>query len=101
MVHMKPPKLPEALPPVLRDADLWAILATCERDPTYAGRRDEAILRVLMDTGARRAEELGLRREDVDLDTSRLRLTGKGSRAHMVVDVRYGTGGLRPLNMNP
>ena len=69
MVHMKPPRLPEAPPPVLRDADLRAILAACERDKTYAGGRDEAILRVLMDTGTRRAEVLGLRLEDVDLDT--------------------------------
>ncbi len=84
MVHMKPPKLPEAPPPVLRDADLRAILAACERDRTFAGRRDEAILRVLMDTGARRAEVLGLSREHVDLDTGVLRVTGKGSRTRMV-----------------
>ena len=84
MVHMRPPRLPEAPPPVLRDADLRAILAACERDRTYTGRRDEAILRVLMDTGARRAEVLGLRREDVDLDTGILRVTGKGSRTRMV-----------------
>ncbi len=81
---MRPPRLPEAPPPVLRDADLRAILAACERDRTYTGRRDEAILRVLMDTGARRAEVLGLRREDVDLDTGILRVTGKGSRTRMV-----------------
>jgi site-specific recombinase XerD len=85
MVHMKPPKLPEAPPPVLRDADLRAILAATERDKTFTGRRDEAILRVFMDTGTRRAEVLGLRREDVDLDTGMLRVTGKGSRTRMVV----------------
>jgi integrase len=32
MVRVKPPKLPEAPPPVPRDADLRAILAACERD---------------------------------------------------------------------
>ncbi len=85
MVHMKPPRLPEAPPPVLRDDDLRAILAACERDKTYTGRRDEAILRVLMDTGARRAEVLGLRRDDVDLDTGTVRVIGKDSRTRMVV----------------
>ncbi len=84
MVHMKPPRLPEAPPPVLRDAELRAILAACERDKTYDGRRDEAILRCLMDTGARRAEVLGLRRADVDLDRGVLTVTGKGSRTRLV-----------------
>jgi site-specific recombinase XerD len=84
MVHMKPPRLPEAPPPVLRDAELRAILAACERDKAYDGRRDEAILRCLMDTGARRAEVLGLRLADVDLDRGILSVTGKGSRTRLV-----------------
>jgi len=84
MVHMRPPKLPEAPPPVLRDADLQAILAGAVRDKTWLGRRDEAILRVFMDTGARRAEVLGLRVEDVDLDRGILSVTGKGARTRLV-----------------
>ena len=84
MARMKPPRLPEAPPPVLRDAELRAILAGCERDKTWLGRRDEAILRVFMDTGARRAEVLGLRLEDVDLDRGILSVTGKGSRTRLV-----------------
>jgi len=84
MVRMKPPRLPEAPPPVLRDAELRAILAGCERDKTWLGRRDEAILRVFMDTGARRAEVLGLRLEDVVLDRGVLSVTGKGNRTRLV-----------------
>ncbi len=84
MARMKPPRLPEAPPPVLREAELRAILAGCERDKTWLGRRDEAILRVFMDTGARRAEVLGLRLEDVDLDRGVLSVTGKGSRTRLV-----------------
>jgi len=84
MARMKPPKLPEAPPPVLREPELRAILAGCERDKTWLGRRDEAILRVFMDTGARRAEVLGLRLEDVDLDRGVLSVTGKGSRTRLV-----------------
>lgn len=84
MARMRPPTLPEAPPPVLRDTELRAILAGCERDKTWLGRRDEAILRVFMDTGARRAEVLGLRLEDVDLDRGVLSVTGKGSRTRLV-----------------
>lgn len=84
MVHMKPPRLPEAPPPVLRDVDLRKLLDACIRDKTYLGRRDEAILRLFMDTGIRRAEVLGLQLPDVDLDEGLVKVTGKGSRTRVV-----------------
>jgi site-specific recombinase XerD len=84
MARMKPPTLPEAPPPVLSVDQQRRIIEVCERDKTFAGRRDEAILRVFMDTGARRAEVLGLTLEDVDLDDGRLTVTGKGSRTRTV-----------------
>ena len=68
MARMKPPRLPEEPPPVLREAELRRLVAACERDKTFDGRRDEAILRVFIDTGARRGEVLGLTLDDVDLD---------------------------------
>jgi site-specific recombinase XerD len=84
MERMKPPRLPEEPPPVLREAELRALLAACERDKTFAGRRDEAVLRVFMDTGARRGEVLQLGVADVDLEQGLLRVTGKGSRTRLV-----------------
>jgi site-specific recombinase XerD len=84
MARMKPPRLPEEPPPVLRVAELRALLTMCERDKTFAGRRDEAVLRVFMDTGARRGEVLGLGHADVDLEEGLLRVTGKGSRTRIV-----------------
>lgn len=84
MARMKPPRLPEEPPPVLREADLRAVVAACERDRTHNGRRDEAIIRCFLDTGARRAEILGLTVADVQLDAGLLRVTGKGSRIRLV-----------------
>ncbi len=84
MERMKPPRLPEEPPPVLREAELRAILATCERDKSFAGRRDEAVLRIFMDTGARRGEVLSLGLADVDLEQGLLCVTGKGSRTRLV-----------------
>lgn len=84
MERMKPPRLPEEPPPVLREAELRALLAVCERDKTFAGRRDEAVLRIFMDTGARRGEVLGLSVADVDLEQALIRVTGKGSRIRLV-----------------
>jgi len=84
MARMKPPRLPEAPPPVLREAELRAIIEACERDRTFIGRRDEAIIRCFIDTGARRAEILGLTLDAVDLDGGSLRVTGKGDRTRLV-----------------
>src|SRR6266542_2053472 len=87
MIHMKPPILPEKPVPVLEVASLKKLLADC--DATFDGRRDEAILRVFIDSGARLAEVAGLRLlsedgGDVDLDGGVLRVLGKGRRSRLV-----------------
>jgi site-specific recombinase XerD len=76
MKRMRPPRLPEAPVPVLRDIELRWLLAACARDRSFAGRRDEAILRCLLDSGIRRAELLGLKLDDVDLDRGLLKVGG-------------------------
>ena len=92
MAKMRPPKLPEEAPDVLREAELKALLDACARDKTFAGRRDEAILRCFMDTGARLSEIADLRynptdpvANDADLDQGVLRIVmGKGRRERTV-----------------
>ena len=84
MDRMKPPRLPEAPPPVLRESELKRLLTVCGVDKSFAGRRDEAILTVFMDTGCRRGELLGLTLDDVDMDAGTLRVVGKGSRTRLV-----------------
>lgn len=59
--RVKPPRLPEYTPAVLTEKELRALLATCEKVSGFEDRRDHAILRVFIDTGARRAEIGGLR----------------------------------------
>ncbi len=91
MARMKPPRVPDNPPDVLREEELRALLATCERGPAFEDRRDAAILRVFIDTGARRAEIAGLRWNpgddevhDVDLDRGLLRVIGKGRRERVL-----------------
>ncbi|MEX2183475.1 MAG: tyrosine-type recombinase/integrase [Chloroflexota bacterium] len=84
MDRMKPPRLPETPPPVLRAIELKRLLTVCAADKTFTGRRDEAILTVFMDTGCRRGELLGLTLDDVDMDAGTLRVIGKGSRTRLV-----------------
>jgi site-specific recombinase XerD len=91
MARMSPPKVPETPPAVLRDSQLSAILAHAARTKDFAGLRDVAILRLFVDTGARRAEIAGLRwnptdpgAHDVDLDQRFIRVLGKGRRERIV-----------------
>jgi len=49
MAKMKVPFVPAQPVPILTEADLKALLATC-RSRTLEDRRDEAIIRLLVDT---------------------------------------------------
>jgi site-specific recombinase XerD len=79
MAKMKPPAVPEQPVPILRDDEVRALLATCS-GKTLEDRRDEAIIRLLYDTGMRRAELLGMTVSDLDLDGQIAFVVGKGRR---------------------
>jgi site-specific recombinase XerC len=67
MDGMRPPQLPEQPVDVVRAEHLTRLLKTCEgRD--FTNRRDTAIILLLVDTGMRRAECVGMTLDDVDLD---------------------------------
>ena len=90
MTRMKAPLVPEQPIPVLSEDQLRRLLATC-RGSDFESRRDHAILRVFMDTGARRGEVAGLRYDpdndlnnDVDLDQRLIRVLGKGGRERLL-----------------
>ncbi len=91
MERMHPPKVPEAPVPVLTDDQLRALLKACS-GKSFEDRRDLALLRCFIDTGARRAEVLGLRwsenadDSDVDLDQGQLFVLGKGRR-HRILPI--------------
>jgi site-specific recombinase XerC len=83
MERMRSPRVPEDPPAVLSDGELRALLKACEgSEPT--ARRDMAILRVFIDTGARLSEVANLRMENVDLDDQTLTVLGKGERVRVL-----------------
>lgn len=84
MANMSPPAVPEDPVPVLSEADLKALLATCAGKKAFDDIRDTAILRVFIDTGARLSEVAGLAIEDVDLDSNVLTVLGKGRRKRIL-----------------
>ena len=66
--------------PILTDAELIALIATC-KGPSMENRRDEAIIRMFIDTGIRASELIGLTVDDVDLGQQIAVVMGKGGRA--------------------
>jgi integrase/recombinase XerD len=67
---------------VLSDQQLRALLAACQ-GPALSDRRDEALVRLLTETGLRAGETVALQVEDLDLRAG-------------TVHVRRGKGGKGP-----
>jgi site-specific recombinase XerD len=90
MLKVRPPRVPEQPVAVLTDDQVRRLLEACSGS-SFADRRDTALFRILLDTGARRSEVAGLRlnpsdpaANDVDLETGQLRVMGKGGRERVV-----------------
>jgi site-specific recombinase XerD len=79
MAKMRPPIVPEQRTAVLDDASLRALLATCHAK-TFDDRRDEAIVRLFIDSGMRLSELAGLRVDDLDFSDDVAVVLGKGRR---------------------
>jgi len=78
------PKVPEELLDPVELDDVRAMLGTCKRR-TFNGDRDEAILRVLLDSGCRRAKFCALNVGDVNLRKGfALVRRGKGGKSRIV-----------------
>lgn len=83
MRGMSPPIIPEEPVPILEESDIRALVKACE-GRTLADRRDMAIIRLMLDTGARRGELAGMGIDDADLELSVIRVLGKGRRPRVL-----------------
>lgn len=83
MDGMKPPQVPDKPIRVLTDAELKALLANCA-GKDFVSRRDNAIIRLLIDSGLRRGEIAGLGVDDVELHDQVVHVLGKGRRPRTV-----------------
>lgn len=83
MAGMQLPRATQKPVPVLSDAELTALLKACS-GKTFTARRDEAIVRILLDCGLRVSELAGLALEDVDLDRETAVVAGKGRKMRPV-----------------
>lgn len=72
--------------PILDEDAIVKLLKACQ-GKAFVDLRDTAVIRVLLDTGIRRAELVGLRLDDVDLRDRTVTVLGKGRRVRAV---RFG-----------
>ena len=83
MIGLAVPAVPDKPVPLLSDEDLTALLRACG-GPRWYDRRDEAVVRFLLDTGVRVSELTGLSLADLDLDNGMAMVLGKGRRLRPV-----------------
>lgn len=81
--RMRPPAVSEQPVEVLSEEELSRLLASCNGQ-TFENRRDNALLRLLADTGVRASEIMGLTLQDVDFETDVAYVLGKGRRPRAV-----------------
>lgn len=77
------PRADEVILPSVSPAEWDALIASCPKD-TLAGRRDEAILGLLRDTGLRARELVQIDLEEVNLREQSILTHGKGGRDRYV-----------------
>lgn len=94
MERVKQPKTPTKLIPIIRDDDTKKVIGTC-RGKTFIQLRDEAIIRLYYNTGARLSEVGNLNLVDLDLTTDSVHYHGKGARDRRV---RFGPKTARALS---
>ena len=83
MKTLSPPQ-PKAKPvPVLTDAELAALMKACA-GKEFRDRRDEAMIRLLLDCGIRVSELCGLTVDGIDLDQGMGLVRGKGNKVRPV-----------------
>lgn len=83
MDRVAQPKTPTKLVPVISDEATGRLLQAF-RGKVFANLRDEALIRLYCNTGARLSEVGNLLRDDVDLNTESVHLHGKGAKDRRV-----------------
>lgn len=76
---LKRPKVGKRYRPAITAEEFNGMIATCDLK-TFLGKRDEALLRFLADSGGRSAEILGLELDDVRMAQGRALVRGKGDK---------------------
>lgn len=94
MERVRQPKTPQKLIPVMRDEDTTRLLDVCQ-GTGFVNLRDQALIRLYCNTGARLSEVGNLLLTDVDMNTESVHFHGKGANDRRV---RFGPRTARALS---
>ncbi|MDA3644407.1 tyrosine-type recombinase/integrase [Saccharopolyspora indica] len=94
MERVRLPKAPTKLVPVIESEATTRLLEAC-KGKDFLSLRDEAIIRLFCNTGARLSEVANLKVDDVDLKTESVTFDGKGAKMRRV---RIGARTARALS---
>ena len=81
--HLRPPRQGRALPPLIGEAQIDALLAAPDTE-TIFGLRDKAVLETLYATGLRVSEAAQMQLQDLDLQRGVVTVIGKGNKQRIV-----------------
>ncbi|MGM0364966.1 MAG: site-specific tyrosine recombinase/integron integrase [Actinomycetota bacterium] len=81
--HILPPKKKQRFFSFLSQQETGRLLDSIQEDSDQ-GRRNKAIFELMYSTGARVSEIAGIRMEDLDMENSQIKVTGKGNKQRIV-----------------
>ena len=84
MAKVATPKTPRHLPVFFTEADTAKIYDSSNFPSDFEGQRDQLMLRLLYETGIRRAELLGLTESSVDFGAKTLKVLGKRDKERII-----------------
>jgi integrase/recombinase XerC len=78
------PKIPKRLPQFVEEKDTQLLFAHSEFADGFKGQTDYLILKILYETGIRKAELIGLEETKVDFYNNVLKVLGKGNKERII-----------------
>ena len=84
MLKITTPKVSSRVPVVIRKSELEQLFEQIQFTDDFAGLRDRLVLEIFYATGMRRAELIGLKISDIDLNKQQMRVLGKGNKERML-----------------
>lgn len=84
LAKVQSPKVSKRLPEFVEERQMQQLMELLPKGEEFKDLRDRIVLMLLYATGIRRAELLGLKLSDINLDAHQLKVMGKGSKERIV-----------------
>ncbi len=78
------PKMSKRLPQVIKTRDMEQLINLIEEEGSFEALRDLMMINLLYQTGIRRDELINLKKEDINLSRSTIKVLGKGNKERLI-----------------